>query len=134
VHTRVYALEFLHFPENRGQFGAPLLVGVAVGTAKAHWSADAVGRSGRQHGRNRHPEILDGSAGSQTPRMHGNSTNGNQEIPVPPVAVRKQRAGLHVPLSTLHAALYDPSRMTRAQSGSLFLLCVTPSFTTRRRF
>src|SRR5665213_1364956 len=41
---------------------------------------------------------------------------------------------LHVPLSTLHAAPYDTSRMTRGQSGSLFLLCVSPSFTTRRRF
>jgi len=25
--------------------------------------------------------------------MHGNSMHGNQEVPVPPAAVRKQRAG-----------------------------------------
>jgi hypothetical protein len=34
-----------------------------------------------------------GSAGSQTPSMHGNSMHGNQEIPVLPAALRKRRAG-----------------------------------------
>ena len=42
---------------------------------------------------NRNREISSGSAGSQTPCMHGNSMHGNQEIPVPPAAVRKQWAG-----------------------------------------
>jgi len=48
-------------------------------------------RKARQANRNR--EISSGSAGSQTPCMHGNSMHGNQEIPVPPAAVRKQWAG-----------------------------------------
>src|ERR1035441_7859815 len=60
---------------------------------KAKRSADAVRLSGRQHGRNRHRETPDGSAGSKTPRMHGNSMHGNREIPVLPAAVRKRRAG-----------------------------------------
>jgi hypothetical protein len=34
-----------------------------------------------------------GSAGSQTPCMHGNSMHGNQEIPVLPAALRTRRAG-----------------------------------------
>jgi hypothetical protein len=38
-------------------------------------------------------KIPDGSAGSQTPRMHGSSMHGNQEIPVLPAALRKRRAG-----------------------------------------
>jgi hypothetical protein len=41
---------------------------------------------------------------------------------------------LHVPLSTLHAAPCDASRMTRGQDDSLLLSCMTLSFTTRRRF
>jgi hypothetical protein len=60
---------------------------------KAIRSADAVRLSGRRHGRNRKREIPAGSAGSQTPRMHGNSMHGNQELPVLPAAVRKRRAG-----------------------------------------
>jgi|SRR5271168_1597612 len=59
----------------------------------ANRSADVVRRNGRQHGRNRDREIVFGSAGSQTPSMHGNSMHGNQEVPVLPAAVRKRRAG-----------------------------------------
>ena len=60
---------------------------------EAFQSADAVRLSGRQHGRERKREFPDGSAESQTPGMHGNSTHGNQEIPVLPMAVRKRWAG-----------------------------------------
>src|ERR1700675_1097343 len=59
----------------------------------ANGSADAVRRSGRQHGRSRKRENPDGSPGSQTPRMRGNSMHGNQEIPVLPATLRKRRAG-----------------------------------------
>lgn len=67
---------------------------------KAIWSADAVRLSGRQHERNRNREIPDSSAGSQTPSMHGTSMYGNQEIPVLPAALRKQRAGEGTPKGT----------------------------------
>jgi hypothetical protein len=52
-------------------------------------SADAVRLSGRQHGRSRHREIPDGSAGSETSCMYGNPMHGNQEIPELPAAVEK---------------------------------------------
>ena len=63
-------------------------------------SADAVRLSGRQHGWSRHREIPDGSAGSETSCMHGNPMHGNQEIPVLPAALRKQRAGGGTPKGT----------------------------------
>jgi hypothetical protein len=59
----------------------------------ANRSADAVRGSGRQHGQKRHRKSLFGSAGSETPSMHGNSMHGNQEVPVSPAALRKLRAG-----------------------------------------
>ena len=49
--------------------------------------------SGRQHGRGRYRKAPDGSTESETPGMHGNSVYGNQEIPVAPAVLRKQRAG-----------------------------------------
>ena len=60
---------------------------------RANWSADAVKLSGRQNERDRQREILDGATGSEASGMHGNSMHGNQEVPVLPAAVRKQRAG-----------------------------------------
>ena len=42
--------------------------------------ADAVMRSGRQHGRVRHRKCLAGPAGSETLSTHGNSTRENWEI------------------------------------------------------
>src|SRR5665213_27678 len=47
---------------------------------------------------------------------------------------RSSILSLHVPLSTLHVAPCDTSRMTRGQDSSLFLSSMTLSFTTRRRF
>ena len=78
----------------------------------AIWSADAVRQSGRQHDWNRNREIPDGSAGSQTPRMHGNSMHGNQEVPVLPAAMRKQRAGegTHKGTPRMHGAGKSDSR------------------------
>ncbi len=57
------------------------------------WSADAVRPCGRRHGRDRKREMRLGSTGSETPRMHGNSVHGNQEVPAMRVALRKRRAG-----------------------------------------
>jgi len=51
---------------------------------RMEWSADAVRRSGRQHGRGRKRENPDSSAESKTLCTHGNSLHGNQEIPVAP--------------------------------------------------
>jgi hypothetical protein len=47
---------------------------------------------------------------------------------------RGSMAGLHVPLSTLHAQPCDCPRMTRGQVGSLLLTCATLTFATPRRF
>src|SRR5580700_4187856 len=52
-------------------------------------SADAVRRSGKQHGRGRKREHPDGSPESETSGTHGNSWHGNQEIPVAPFVWRK---------------------------------------------
>ncbi len=43
-------------------------------------SADAVGDVGRQHRQCRYRETLPGSARSQTPCTHGNTSLGNREI------------------------------------------------------
>ena len=60
---------------------------------RKNWSADAVRRSGRQHGRRRKREHPDGSPESETSGTHGNSWHGNQEIPVAPLVLRKRGAG-----------------------------------------
>ena len=83
----------------------------------ANRSADAVRRSGRQHGQDRHRKILFGTAGSETPCIHGSSMHGNQEIPVPPVAVRKRRAGggTHKGNLLMHGAGKSDCRVLRVK-------------------
>ena len=58
-----------------------------------------------------------GSAGSQTPCMHGNSMHGNQEIPVLPAALRKRRAGrrTHKGTSFMHDAGKSDCRVVCAE-------------------
>src|SRR5580658_710331 len=51
---------------------------------RLEWSADAVRRGGRQHGRDRNRESPDSSTEAETSSIHGNATHGNQEIPVAP--------------------------------------------------
>jgi len=73
---------------------------------RMEWSADAVRRSGRQHGRDRNRENPDSSTESETSCTHGNSLHGNQEIPVAPSVLRKRRAGrgTHKGTPFMHAA------------------------------
>src|SRR5579862_4909384 len=54
--------------------------------------ADAVTRDGRQYRRKRYRKHSAGSAQSETPSMHGNSTRENREAPSAPVA-KWRRAG-----------------------------------------
>lgn len=44
------------------------------------WGADAVIRSGRQHGRHRQREMSDGPARSETPSTYGTSLCENRDI------------------------------------------------------
>ena len=63
--------------------------GRVLSFVRVYWSADAVTTSGRPHGRGRQRENPDGSTESENPGMHGNSVDGNQEIPGAPAALRK---------------------------------------------
>src|SRR5439155_1997684 len=45
------------------------------------WGADAVSLCGRQHADQQERELVRDPTGSQTPRMHGNTTHVNREIP-----------------------------------------------------
>ena len=55
--------------------------------------ADAVEKSGRQHGAHRHGEVRVGPAWSETPCMPGHHPHGNREIPEPPGRVSPGRGG-----------------------------------------
>ena len=60
--------------------------------------ADAVEKSGRQHGGHRHGEVHAGPARSETPctsghHPHGNRPHGNREVPGLPGAVAPGRSG-----------------------------------------
>ena len=46
--------------------------------------ADAVGEGGRPHPGHRYREMPGDPARSETPRMHGNTSRENREIPCPP--------------------------------------------------
>ena len=48
--------------------------------------ADAVGEGGRPHSAHRYREMRQGPARSETPRMYGNTSRENREIPRPPAA------------------------------------------------
>lgn len=61
--------------------------------------ADAVNRSGRQHGRARHRELSAGLARSKTPRTCGNSRHGNREIPWSSTRKRVERTGKSMDVS-----------------------------------
>jgi hypothetical protein len=61
--------------------------------------ADAVNRSGRQHGRARQRELPVGLAQSKTPRTCGNSMHGNREIPWSCVRQRTERTGKSMDVS-----------------------------------
>jgi len=58
--------------------------------------ADAVEKSGRQHGAHRYGEVLTGPARSETPCVPGNRLHGNREISGPPggIASGPQREGV----------------------------------------
>ncbi len=45
------------------------------------WGADAVGTSGRPHPAHRQREMVRGLTGSETSRMHGNTSQATREIP-----------------------------------------------------
>jgi RNA-directed DNA polymerase len=55
--------------------------------------ADAVEKSGRQHGGHRHGEVHAGPARSETPCTPGHHPHGNREIPGLPGAVAPGRSG-----------------------------------------
>ena len=55
--------------------------------------ADAVEKSGRQHGAHRHGEVHAGPARSETPRTLGNLLHGNREIPGLPGNLSPGRGG-----------------------------------------
>jgi RNA-directed DNA polymerase len=55
--------------------------------------ADAVEKSGRQHGWHRHGEVHAGPARSETPCTPGHHPHGNREIPGLPGAVAPGRGG-----------------------------------------
>lgn len=55
--------------------------------------ADAVEKSGRQHGGHRHGEVHAGPARSETPCTPGHHPHGNREVPGLPGAVAPGRSG-----------------------------------------
>jgi hypothetical protein len=55
--------------------------------------ADAVEKSGRQHGGHRYSEVHAGPARSETPGTLGNLLRGNREVPRPPGRVASGRGG-----------------------------------------
>ena len=55
--------------------------------------ADAVEKSGRQHGGHRHGEVHAGPARSETPCTPGHHPHGNREVPGSPGAVAPGRSG-----------------------------------------
>jgi hypothetical protein len=55
--------------------------------------ADAVEKSGRQHGGDRHSEVHAGPARSEAPRTLGNLLHGNREIPGSPGMSSPGRSG-----------------------------------------
>lgn len=55
--------------------------------------ADAVEKSGRQHGGHRHGEVHAGPARSETPGTPGHHPHGNREVPGSPRAVARGRSG-----------------------------------------
>ena len=55
--------------------------------------ADAVEKSGRQHGGHRHGEVHAGPARSGTPCTPGHHPHGNREVPGLPGAVAPGRSG-----------------------------------------
>jgi RNA-directed DNA polymerase len=69
--------------------GDEALVGVRAGRvlspeSNVDWGADAVGISGRPHPVHRQREMGGDPTGSQTSRMHGNTSRANREIPGSP--------------------------------------------------
>ena len=67
------------------------LTGVRAGRVLSRESnflrgADAVGEGGRPHPEHRYREMLEDPARSETPRMYGNTSRENREIPCPPAA------------------------------------------------
>ena len=55
--------------------------------------ADAVEKSGRQHGMHRHGEVHAGPAQSETPCTPGHHLHGNREVPDPPSMSPPGRGG-----------------------------------------
>jgi RNA-directed DNA polymerase len=55
--------------------------------------ADAVEKSGRQHGGHHHGEVRAGLARSETPCTPGHHPHGNREVPGSPGAVAPGRSG-----------------------------------------
>ena len=55
--------------------------------------ADAVEKSGRQHGGHRHGEVHAGPARSETPRTPGHHPHGNREVPGSLGALAPGRSG-----------------------------------------
>ena len=53
---------------------------------RTHRGADAVRVSGRPHSAHRYRKMRRDPARSETPRMHGNTSSGNREVPRPPAA------------------------------------------------
>jgi hypothetical protein len=74
------------------------LTGAPVGWVLSHeklkpQGADAVEKSGRQHGVHRHREVHAGPARSETPGTLGNLLHGNREIPRSPGVPSPGRGG-----------------------------------------
>ena len=70
--------------------GLEALVGVRAGRVLSpestqDWGADAVPLCGRPHPVHRQREMGWDPTGSETPRMHGNTSHENREIPAFPV-------------------------------------------------
>ena len=66
--------------------GCEALVGVRAGRVFSpeiiiDWGADAVSESGRPYPAQRYREMGRDPTGSETPRMHGNTSHVNREIP-----------------------------------------------------
>ena len=66
--------------------GGEALVGARAGRVLSpestlDWGADAVTLRGRPHPTHRQREMGGDPTGSETPRMHGNTTHANREIP-----------------------------------------------------
>jgi hypothetical protein len=73
--------------EDRGE----ALTGVRAGRVLSRENnflrgADAVGESGRPHPSHRHREMRGSPARSETPRMCGNTSRENREVPCSPAA------------------------------------------------